>query len=129
VSWLGMPVVVGSGLVGRVLDVYSDDRSTLRLVSDPRFSVGVSGVLSGQTALATGDGDGRPLRLEVQAQALAVIADRERFETNAFSERFPPDIPVGVFQFDDVSNTATLEPFVDLESLVFVTVLLTEPPA
>lgn len=124
----GMPVVVGSGLVGRVLDVYSDDRATLRLISDPRFSVGVSGVVSGETALATGDGDDRPLRVEVQAQGLSDIADGERFETNAFSERFPPDIPVGRFRFDDVSNSATLEPFVDLESLVFVTVLLTEPP-
>lgn len=124
----GMPVIVGSGLVGRILDAYGDHRSTLRLVSDPRFSVGVSGVISGETALATGDGDGRPLRVEVQAQGLVDIADGERFETNAFSERFPPDIPVGVFRFDDVSNTATLEPFVDLEGLVFVSVLLIEPP-
>lgn len=125
----GMPVVVGSGLVGRVLDVYSNDRSTLRLLSDPRFTVGVSGVLSGETALATGDGDDRPLRVDVQAQGLVNIADGERFETNAFSERFPPDIPVGAFRFDDVSNTATLEPFVDVENLVFVTILLIEPPA
>lgn len=125
----GMPVIVGSGLVGRVLDVYGDHRSTLRLVSDPRFSVGVTGVDSGETALATGDGDDRPLRLEVQVQGLDSIDDGERFETNAFSERFPPDIPVGTFSFDQATNTATLEPFVDLESLVFVTVLLIEPPA
>jgi len=124
----GMPVVVGSGLVGRVLDVYGDHRSTLRLVNDPRFQVGVSGVDSGETALAGGDGDGRPLRLEIQAQGLAGVDDGERFETNAFSERFPPDIPVGVFRFDQASNTATLEPFVELDSLVFVTVLLTEQP-
>ncbi len=125
----GMPVVVGSGLVGRVLDVYGDHRSTLRLVSDPRFQVGVSGVSSGETALASGDGDGRPLRVEVQAQGLVDITEGERFETNAFSERFPPDVPVGTFSFDAASNTATLEPFVDLESLVFVTVLLTAPPS
>lgn len=124
----GMPVVVGSGLVGRVLDVYSDHRSRLRLVSDPRFQVGVSGVDSGETALASGDGDGRPLRVEIQAQGLADVDDGERFETNAFSERFPADIPVGIFRFESASNTATLEPFVDLDSLVFVTVLLTEPP-
>jgi len=125
----GMPVIVGSGLVGRVLEVYGDHRSVLRLVNDPRFSVGVSGVDSGETALATGDGDGRPLRVEVQAQGLLDIVDGERFETNAFSERFPADIPVGVFSFDAASNTATLEPFVDLDSLVFVAVLLIEPPA
>lgn len=125
----GMPVIVGSGLVGRVIDVYGDHRSTLRLVTDPRFQVGISGVDSGETALATGDGDGRLLRVEIQAQGLADVDDGERFETNAFSERFPPDIPVGVFRFDAVSNSATLEPFVDLDSLVFVTVLLTEQPA
>lgn len=124
----GMPVVVGSGLVGRVLTVYSDNRSTLRLVSDPRFQVGVSGIDSGETALASGDGEGRPLRVEIQAQGLPDVSDGERFETNAFSERFPPDIPVGVFRFDAASNTATLEPFVDLDDLVFVTVLLTEQP-
>lgn len=124
---VGMPVIVGSGLVGQVLDVYSDSRSTLRLVSDPRFDVGVTGVASGETAVASGDGDGRPLRVEIQAQGLADVFDGERFETNAFSERFPPDIPVGVFRFDEVSQVATLEPFVDLETLVFVTVLLTEP--
>ncbi len=124
----GMPVVVGSGLVGRVLDVYSNHRSTLRLVSDPRFQVGVSGVDSGETALASGDGDGRALRVEIQAQGLADVDDGERFETNAFSERFPADIPVGVFRFEAASGTATLEPFVDLDSLVFVTVLLTEQP-
>ena len=126
---VGMPVVVGSGLVGQVLDVYGAHRSTLRLVSDPRFDVGVSGVASGETAVASGDGDGRPLRVEIQAQALANVSDGERFETNAFSERFPPDIPVGVFRFDEVSQVATLEPFVDLDTLVFVTVLLTEPPS
>lgn len=124
----GMPVVVGSGLVGRVLDVYGDHRSTLRLVSDPRFQVGVSGINSGETALASGDGDGRPLRVEIQAQGLADVRDGERFETNAFSERFPPDVPVGVFRFDTAANAATLDPFVDLDSLVFVTVLLTEQP-
>ncbi len=125
----GMPVVVGSGLVGQVLDVYGDHRSTLRLVSDPRFDVGVSGVASGETAVASGDGNDRPLRVEIQAQGLSEVFDGERFETNAFSERFPPDIPVGVFRFDDASQVATLEPFVDLETLVFVTVLLTEPPS
>ena len=124
----GMPVVVGSGLVGRVLDVYGDHRSTLRLMSDPRFQVGVSGVDSGETALASGDGDGRALSVDIQAQGLADVDDGERFETNAFSERFPPDIPVGVFRFDSATNTATLEPFVDLDSLVFVTVLLAEQP-
>lgn len=124
----GMPVVVGSGLVGVVLDVYSDDRSTIRLISDPRFDVGISGVQSGATALASGDGDGRPLRVDIQVQAMAEVADGERFETNAFSERFPPDIPVGTYRFDSASNTAELEPFVDLDNLVFVTVLLTEAP-
>lgn len=124
----GMPVVVGSGLVGRVLDVYGEHRSTLRLVSDPRFQVGVSGVDSGETALASGDGEGRPLRVDIQAQGLADVEVGERFETNAFSERFPPDIPVGVFRFDSATNSATLDPFVDLDSLVFVTVLLTEQP-
>lgn len=124
----GMPVVVGNGLVGRVLVVYGDHRSTLRLVTDPRFQVGVSGVDSGETALASGDGDGRPLQVEIQAQGLVDVDEGERFETNAFSERFPPDIPVGTFVFDQASNTAMLEPFVEIDSLVFVTVLLTEQP-
>ena len=116
----GMPVIVGSGLVGRVLDVYGDHRSTLRLITDPRFDVGVSGISSGETGLATGDGDGRPLRLEIQAQGLDRVSA---------GERFPPDIPVGVYAFDVATNTASLEPFVDLDGLVFVTVLLIEPPA
>jgi rod shape-determining protein MreC len=37
---IGMPVVNGAGLVGRIMKVYPD-RSTIRLVTDPNFSMAV----------------------------------------------------------------------------------------
>lgn len=121
----GMPVVVGEGLIGRVEDVFADHRSTIALITDTRVPVGLNGVESGQAAVANGDGSSDLLDLELDPRALDEIVEGERFETSGFSERFPPDIPVGSLVID--GGTARLRPFADFDKLGFVTVLLVVP--
>lgn len=121
-----MPVVVGSGLAGYVLIVSGEHQATIRLITDSRVDVGVTGVDSGQTAIASGDGEGASLGLELTAESFAEVVDGERFETSGFGRRYPHDIPVGTLVVDEINGSATLVPFVDFERLVFVSVVLTE---
>jgi cell shape-determining protein MreC len=48
---VGMPVVNGAGLVGRIMKVYSD-RATVRLITDPNFSMAIK-VLPGPQHVAS----------------------------------------------------------------------------
>jgi len=125
----GMPVVIGSGLTGLVDDVFAENRSTIRLITDSRVSVGVDGVDSGQVGIANGDGDGSPLILDLTVRALEEVANGERFETTGFSEVFPQDIPVGILVIDPDTGATRLDPLVDFDRLGFVTILITERPS
>jgi len=121
----GMPVVVGNGLAGFVAQVIDDDRSVIRLITDSRASVGVVGVDTGQTGVASGDGSNSELPLDPLLR-IENLTEGERFETTALSLRYPPDIPVGVLVKRADDAAVYLQPFVDFERLGFVTVLLTE---
>src|SRR6476660_7661223 len=57
---VGMPVVTGAGLAGRIVDVQSG-RSVIKLLTAPDIVVGVRLLSTGDTALLHGQGDGRPL--------------------------------------------------------------------
>lgn len=129
---VGMPVVGGTGLVGRVIQV-SSSRSTVQLVSDPAFSVGVRvvggpglGVVTGQGnpvgARATGFDNGVPL---TEGDLLVT--------SGTLRSLFPPDLAVG--RVTSVTSDAVgLEKEADIEfvarfsDLRYVTVLLWEPP-
>ena len=77
----GMPVVNGAGLVGRVVLVTAE-RSTVQLITDPDFAVGVKLLPSNVTGTARGQGRGQDLvvdsRLEPGAKDLPDKLGRNR---------------------------------------------------
>lgn len=130
----GMPVVTGAGLVGRVVAV-TGSRSTVQLLTDPGFDIGVRLAATGEIAIGHGTGDGNPLTID--AGIPVNVADRidegEAVTTSGLGRSvFPPGIPIGrVTSIDRASNQLSLvlevEPLADVGDLTFVQVLLWEP--
>ena len=131
-----MPVVTGSGLVGQVVDV-SSDRSSVQLLTDPEFRVGVRLVSSQRLGTAMGQGSSRDLRIDTGIETSeedADIPDGEKITTSGIDDRssFPASIPVGeVVRTDEANGGLTVElfaePLADLDELSYVNVLLTSP--
>lgn len=125
----GMPVVNGAGLVGKVVQV-TGGRSTVQLISDPDFKVGVRLLSDGTLGTATGRGLGEQLLVDANLDADATVRRRAALTTSgADRSAFPASIPVGrVAETRPSSSGLTLEllvePFADTERLAFVTVLL-----
>lgn len=120
-------VVNGKGLVGRVKRV-GPYTSTVVLVVDGDFSVGVRLVRSGQLGLVTGHGRG--------ALSYQLIGERARAEIGdamyTSGSTFKPGIPVGrVTSTNNDPNSPTLSgtltPYVDVSSLDLVGVVLDGP--
>jgi rod shape-determining protein MreC len=129
---VGMPVVGGTGLVGRVAAV-TPTRSTLELVTDPAFRVGVR--VAGGTGLGVVSGTGSPTEAKAASfDADVPLAEGDLLVTSGAPRSvFPPDLPVGRVEGVRV-DTLGLEKQADVElaarfaDLSFVTVLLWEPP-
>lgn len=128
----GMPVVNGAGLVGRVVQV-TDSRSTVQLITDPDFKVGVKILPSGEDATfgtATGRGPGEELVVDSAFEADAEVRKGTALTTSGTDESaFPASIPVGrVESTRESSSGLTLEllvePAADTERLAFVSILL-----
>jgi rod shape-determining protein MreC len=124
---VGMPVVGAAGLVGRVVEV-SARRSTVLLLTDPTFSVGVRLTTTGDTAVASGAGRGNPMRVDLVDPKVKVTPGEIMVTSGLQLERFPKDIPIGkVSQVKDapgaLQQAVTLEPAVDLARLEFVQIL------
>jgi rod shape-determining protein MreC len=129
-----MPVVTGSGLVGRVVEA-SGSRSTVRLITDPRSSVGVRFTRSGEPGIADGEGPNTPLSVgfvnltaQLRRRDLAVTSGLE-----GGSDLYPPNVPVG--RIASVSRPAgelqqrvELDPVADIDRLRFVKVVQTKRP-
>lgn len=113
---VGMPVVSGAGLVGQV-NFVSGDTSTVMLVTDPNFSVGVRLDIAGDPGVATGGGQGRPMTVNpldtpVKLEKGAVL------ETSGLSnETFPPGIPVARV-VATIRPAGALQPQFDVQPLV-----------
>lgn len=128
----GMAVVTGGGLVGRVISA-SDDRAKVQLISDPSVTLGVKLAGSGEIATATGQGQGRSLRVTNVAQDTTVEMGEIAATSGLARSLFPSDIPVGeVVRIDenpgDPSKVLLVKPFARLDDLTFVSVILEEPP-
>jgi len=128
---VGMPVVTGAGLVGRVIQV-TGNSATVQLMTDPDFVVGVRLVSSGEVGVATGAGEGRDLHVDSIAPDIRIPADEVVMTSEYARSILPPDIPVGrvtsaTLSSDQREQLLRVEPIVDLESLSYVTVLLWEP--
>jgi len=129
---VGMPVVTGAGLVGKLVQV-TDTRSQVMLITDPEFAVGVRLVKDGTTGTARGNGEGEDLLVDTGLEADSKIT-RGAALTTSGSDRsaFPGFIPVGkVVQSREGSGGLTLDlvvrPLADTDKLAFVTVMLWEP--
>jgi rod shape-determining protein MreC len=124
---VGMPVVTGAGLVGR-LELVAPRSAVVRLVSDPTINVGVRSS-SGVVGVARGAGDGQPLVLELPDGSAGLAGPGERFRTIGSARSvYPPDIPVGRLVGEPgIEGDLRLDPVADLDRLHHLTVLVWEP--
>lgn len=128
---IGMPVAAGAGLVGRVVEVAAT-RSTVLLLTDPTFSVGVRLTSSGDVAVADGTGRQSPLRVELVDPGTKIKVGDIMVTSGLQQQRFPKDIPVGRVRRVELPPGAleqdvTLDPAVDLSRLEFVQILQWSP--
>jgi rod shape-determining protein MreC len=129
---VGMPVLTGAGLLGRVVQVTSS-HAVVKVLTDPDFQIGVRLTSSGRTAVARGSGDGNPLKIETGIPAGTQIPADDVVTTSGLERSvFPPDITVGRVTRsepagDQINLTVTIEPTADLGRLSYVRVLLWEP--
>jgi rod shape-determining protein MreC len=130
----GMPVVTGAGLVGRVVQA-APGTSTVQLLTDPDFRVGVRMVPGGTPGTARGGGRGEPLVVDTALDPKAELPEDAVLTTSgADRSAFPASIPVAeVTGKRPASGGLTLdllaEPYADTGGLAYVTVLLYEGEA
>lgn len=130
---VGMPVVDGAGLVGRVSSV-TGSSSVISLLTDPKSRLGVRLTTLEQIGEAKGTGFGNPLRVDSGIAPKIDVPVGEIVTTSGLQRSiYPRGIPVGTVSKadlspDQLSTILTVEPLADLEHLNFVRVLLWEPP-
>lgn len=128
---IGMPVVTGAGLVGRVTEA-SRNRSVVQLLTDKKFSVGIRIGETGDVGVANGTGSLSRLTVDL-VDPSTEVPDGEILVTSGLQQsQFPPGYPVGRVVDSEVHPNAlqqdvTIEPVVDLERLTFLTVLQWTP--
>lgn len=132
---VGMPVVNGAGLVGKVVLV-TGQRSTVQLITDPDFAVGIKLLPSDVPGTARGQGRGEDLIVDTSLEPDG--EDLPKAGTSLTTSgidlaAFPASIPVGkVRSVQDAGGGLAVDlivrPMADTEKLAFLTVLLWEPP-
>jgi rod shape-determining protein MreC len=130
---VGMPVVNGAGLVGKLVQV-TKDRSTVQLITDPDFAVGVRLVTDGSSGTARGTGEGEPLIVDSQLEDGTEVAKGTALTTSgADQSAFPGSIPVGTVRSTrpgsgGLALDLVVRPLADTQRLAFVTVMLWTVP-
>ena len=124
---VNMPVVVGSGLVGRI-ESRTGRTSIVRLITDPEMSVGARLAPSGVLTSVKGNGAGALLRAET-IKPDVVVPEGEAVVTSAIGGTYPDSIPIGrVVKAEAVAGVSyqrvEVEPVIDFGRLEFVNVLL-----
>lgn len=127
----GMPVVSGNGLVGRLSEV-SRSQATVLLLTDPSFDVGVRLSPSGDVGVASGQGAGKPLTVDLVDPSATVDAGTVLVTSGLSQSPYPPGVPVGrvrtaVARPGALRSDVTVDPVVDPGRLTFVRVLLWTP--
>jgi len=130
---VGMPVVVGQGLVGRVVQA-SGQRSTVLLVTDSGSGVGVRLESSDAVGVAKGKTGSKNMSLDFVRSDADVNKGEIVTTSGVDGARFPSGIPVA--RVVDVTRTPgeaapriALEPLADLSRLEIVKILVWQPPA
>lgn len=130
---VGMPVVTSAGLVGRISQV-SGGRSSIELVTNPAFRVGVRLAEGGALGTARGQGRGEPLVVDSNLEPGVEVPEDSGLVTSGVDRSAYPDgIPVAQVTSTregagGLSLELVAEPLVDVGRLSFVNVLLWEPP-
>ncbi|HYZ98640.1 MAG TPA: rod shape-determining protein MreC [Acidimicrobiales bacterium] len=126
---VGMPVVSGSGLVGRVSRA-SGGSSTVELLTDPDLRVGVRLATTGDLGTARGQGRGHPLSVDSTIRPGTDVADGTGVVTSGIDgSAYPPGIPVGTVASTHegpggLSLELDVEPLADIDALSYVSVML-----
>lgn len=130
---VGMPVVTGGGLMGRVVQA-SSNRSTILLVTDPSSNIGVRFGAKGQLALVSGQGSGTTLAVADVFPPTQLTKGELMTTSGGQGDLFPPGIPVGKVTNATLAPGAsqedvTLAPIVRPDQIQFVDVLVWPAPA
>jgi rod shape-determining protein MreC len=129
---VGMPVVAGYSLVGRVT-VVTPRASRVRLLTQRKAVVGIRHSSSGEVGTAVGQGPGKPLVLNLIDPTAVVRPGDELVTSGLVNARFPAGLSVGrvvsaQVEQGELQQTVTVQPIVDLDQLSLVRVLLWTPP-
>ena len=129
---VGMPIVVGAGLVGRVTDA-SKTRATVTLIDSQNQGVGVRTERVRAQAVTEGRAGDKLLRLSFLDNPRADIQEGELvFTSGVDGAAFPADLPVGrIVKIDrnrgELDPDIFVEPVVDFDNLVYVKALRWPP--
>jgi rod shape-determining protein MreC len=129
----GMPVAAGYGLVGQVT-VVAKNAARVRLFTDPESQVGVRHATSGVVGIIRGEGRDKPMQVS-RIDTRAVVKPGDVMVTSGLTNsRFPAGLQVGTvvstkLEQGKLEQTVIMKPFIELDRLTFVSVLLwTAPP-
>lgn len=125
---VGMPVVTGEGVVGRISGA-SRNRATIQLITDPESGVGVRLTATNTFAVARGRSGSDRLQVEFVAPEVSVRRGELLVTSGLQNAAFPADLPVArVVAIDRrraaLDQTILAAPLVDRSNLQFVRVLL-----
>ena len=124
-----MPVVTYAGLIGQVVSV-SRTRAVVRLITDPRTSIGVRLAESGDVGIAKGGGPGTNLPIANIELDTNVATGESVFTSGLQDSRYPAGILVGTVDKalrprpGELQRSVTLRPVANFRRLGFVKVLL-----
>jgi rod shape-determining protein MreC len=130
----GMAVVTSAGLVGTVEEV-ADQRSLVRLVSDPGFRVGIRLSDPDDIGVARGQGRDQDLLVFEGIDVALEVPEGTLVTTSGLAGTlFPPSVPIGtvrasVTSAGELDQDLFVEPLADLDKLSFVNVMLWVPEA
>jgi rod shape-determining protein MreC len=129
----GMPVADGYGLVGQVT-IVTKRSSRVRLFTDPASQIGVRHATSGVVGIIRGEGRGKAMQVS-RIDPRATIKPGDVMVTSGLTNsRFPAGLQVGTvlsakLEQGKLEQTVVMKPFIELDRLTFVSVLLwTAPP-
>jgi rod shape-determining protein MreC len=126
---VGMPVVTGAGLVGRVSQT-TGGSSTVELLTDPDFRVGVRLSSTGDLGTARGQGRDDPLSVDSAINPRAQVPEGAGVVTSGVDRSaYPPGIPVGTVASTrqgsgGLALDLDVDPLVDVDKLSYLTIML-----
>jgi len=132
----GMPVITGTGPVGRINKVFGN-YADVTLISDPSSSIEVVIPRTGGRGILTGLGKADSYActiqwLERQSKPEARVQAGDEIVTSGLGASFPPGLVVGkvavVDKDDGMFQKVEVEPAVDVSRVRAVEVLLAPPP-